>query len=239
MNISVIILSSDLYYKKDFTSFLKLKLNLFKYFNIILWEDKSITINKSYVKLGVWVKDRIIPCTTRHAYIYWNISNWKLVDSPFDISQKFLVIWNIFVLFTLKELEIDEDWDKKEQEWYSEIFKQYLDDIPDAGSLLFIIPINKISIPENADDVEYGLNISVNDYRTIYSIFWSQLEVSKELEDYIDEISDNSYLEVTAIGSISLSNLNRLSYRTKFITDKMFKKNATLCVNIWKKLLSK
>ena len=200
--------------------------------------NKSITLNKSNAKLGIWVGDRIVACKANKACILCPLSQWVLIDSSFDINQKFLIMKWMHIQFSLEELRIDEDWEEKEQEYYSNIFIHYSEENPDSDSILFIVQVYDISIPQNVEDIEMNLNISINDYRPIYSLGFSRREASKELENYIDTISDQSLVEVSFMWSKQRMYFGH-SKNWKFKIRPWSKENISLLESIWKKLLSK
>ena len=179
---------------------------------------KSVTIDKTNLRFGVWVGDRMVAWNASHAYILWSLTQCKLVDSPFNKNQKYLLIKIAQLKFFFEDLTVNENWDEKEQEFYSEIYKEYYNENSQTGSILFIIPVPDISIPENLRDAEMKLNITVNDFRPIYNLCWSHLEANKELEKYIDTINDNSLLEISLVESIKLIYMQRLSTKLKTIT---------------------
>ena len=139
--------------------------------------------------------------------------------------------------FSFEELRIDEDWDDREQECYSNIFQQYSDNHLNTDSLCFIVPIPQISLPDKAKATQMKLNITVNNYRPIYSLCWSKLIASKELEDFIDTICDQSLLEVSFVRIIRRSIESFSNNKFKIIPSKDL--DIDLVTNIWKKLLSK
>ena len=207
--------------------------------NIFPQIDTSITINKSNVRLGVWIGDEMIVCKAQHAYIFGALCHWMLIGSPFDINKRFLIMWGTQIQFKLEELNIDQDWEESEQEFYSNAFNQYLGTTPGASSILFIVPICNISIPDNSENLLMELNINVNDYRPIYNLCWSQLEVNKELEKYIESIDKKSIIELSIRENISFIWIKKKSRISRLKGTDNKQENNLILSSIWKKLFSK
>ena len=201
--------------------------------------DTNVSISRSNLKLGVLIGDKIIACKVAHAKISGDLSQWIKIDSPFGFNKKFLIMWNNDIQFDLKELEIDNDCDKRVQDFYSSPSYQDFDKIPHNSSILFIITIDDISIPDKLDNFLMELNININDFRSIYNLTWSQQEVSKELENYIDTISDQSLIELSVVESTRWINMTSLSRKAKFSSKIKSDKNKELLIKVWKGLLSK
>ena len=142
---------------------------------------------------------------------------------------------------------MDSELNEQNQRIYDELLSKHIlkmqNAYPPQPSILFIIPIESIVIPHPAWYTPIILNITLNDFRPLYSITLSQTEVNTEIEDYIDWLDDHIQLEVNILRSVVYIN----EVRTIFSSMSGFQRiipggiegKKQLLTRIWEKLLSK
>ena len=173
---------------------------------IVANNESNIYIDKTHKSFGLWTGERIVLCKAKKAFIKWLIRQCELFDSPFDQNQQYLIVKNEGVDFSFDELELDSELNEQNQRIYDELLSKHIlkmqNAYPPQPSILFIIPIESIVIPHPAWYTPIILNITLNDFRPLYSITLSQTEVNTEIEDYIDWLDDHIQLEVNILRSV-------------------------------------
>ena len=119
------------------------------------------------------------------------------MESPINAAQQFVIIGNVDIEYSLSALEIDCNWDEFEEKYYNELLDKYSNDDMKCTSVLFVVPIPHIWVPIRKESEWLNISITINDFRSLYSLEWNQFEDTNEFEDYIDLINDSSLLEIS------------------------------------------
>ena len=184
--------------------------------NKIRYLENTIAIERANVVFGVWVGDKIIKCKAEHVSILALLKHCSFVESPFNAAQQLAIIGNVDVEYSLSALEIDGDWNEFEEKCYNELLEKYSNDEMKCTSVLFVVSIPHIWVPISKTAKRLNLNITINDFRPLYSLEWNQFEDTKEFEDYIDLIDDSCLLEVSVKQNLEYFNSKRFKQNVAF-----------------------
>ena len=233
--------------QKEYNTYLKQIKTLWAKLNKNLSNNESfICIEKSNITFGVLIGERIASCKANKVYIKWLIRWCELVDSSLNQNQHYLIIKNESVEFSFEDLELDKLC-TQDQAIYDKLLKKHIMQnkkfFLNEPSILFIVPIEHIAIPNKVIYTPIIINIALNDFRQLYSLTFSQTEISTEVEEYINSLNDQIRFEVKIIESVVyLDNTFE-----KLILNKRYQKRSKggaedkkqLLKRIWEKLLSK
>ena len=236
--------------QKEYSIYLKQIKTLSAKLNKNLSNNESfICIEKSSITLGVLIGEKIASCKANKVFIKWLIRWCELIDSSLNQNQHYLIIKNESVEFSFEDLELDRLC-IQDQAIYDKLFKNHIMKnkkfFLNEPSILFIVPIvpiEHIAIPNKVLYTPIIINITLNDFRPLYSLTFSQTEICAEVEEYIDSLNDQIRIEVKIIESVVyLDNTFKqliLNKRYQKRTKGGVEDKKQLLKRICKKLLSK
>ena len=80
--------------------------------------------------------------------INWKIDNVQIVESDFNQNQQYLLFNDDEIQFEIEGIQTDTHWDETEHLSYYKIMTGFVSKKNNDWSLLFILPIEKITIPK-------------------------------------------------------------------------------------------
>ena len=172
----------------------------------------------------------------------WLMKGWQLYQSTIDQKQ-YLLIKIEWIEFSIEGLEPDHEWSKHDSEYFAEIYQEVSKSKPNDKMILFIISVENISIPNPLVYTPIVLNITLNNYRPLYNLTWSQEDVTKEVEIFVDSIDAKTRIEVNFIKTIKRIDGLCTIHGMRFDYQEETKDDTTdkikISRQIWNKLLTK